>query len=1132
MNFRVIIWNCDGLLSKFDDPDLVTYLSGFSFICLCETFLEYFDHTRHFSNYDCYVSPARKLSGRGRRSGGVICLIAKSYSHLFAPVKTVTENVLLFKAKKELFGVGRDVMIICSYIPPQGSPYYDSIEESNGVLRLEECIIDVLQIHSDCEVMICGDLNARTGMMDAGNITDWYETRHDGYAGERCSEDSKTNDFGLSLLSMLIAFNLIILNGYFEGDKTGKFTYLSSTGNSVVDYCIVSPNLLPCCQSLQVLDCTLSPHMYLILTMNSVHQENYLPVSEASVKRIFWDNNMAELYISNLQENLSNSSLLQILDNGGFDVNDAVERLTTSFVQSADFMSKTFVNRKQNSQKKPWYDAECYSIRKRLRILLRWYRNDRSEPKKKDYIECRRLYKELIRQKKRNYNIEMSSSLTGNVQNPELFWKCIRKICGGFYTLPNIPVHDWYEHFTAVFCQSTHELSNDWEETINQRHSRVVADDSSLNAPFEQSEIQLALTCLKSKKSPGVDDICSEMLSCSSGLILPYLTKLFNEIFSTGIYPFRWSESIVVPIYKRGNMHEVNNYRGISLTSILSKVFVHVLKSRLTDWADDNKIISEEQAGFRKGYSTIDNVFTLCGIIQRQLERRKKLYVAYIDFRKAFDSVNREALWKILERNGVRGHMINVLKSMYSSVQCRVKCLEGLSDLIECLMGLKQGCKASSILFLYMIDEVAKEMKKFGKHGVQLMPDSTIVHMLMFADDVALLSDTVPGLQNQLNVLHQVSKNLGLMINAEKTKVVVYRMGGHVARHEKWFLGGERLEVVNSYKYLGMVISTKLSPVTAQADLVYRAKAGLIQVVKSLRNINSVDPLVFFKLFDTRIQPILLYSSEVWGFDDCQTIENIHVKGMKMFCNVSAKTPNIMLYGDCGRYPLSISANIRAVKYWCKILRMEPSRYPAKVYRMMLQNIEKGRNWAFKLRKFLIMYNFESIWLAQEVQNEHAFIKSVKEVLMKSYHDEWVSQLYSSNRYLLYRQIKQQPTLENYLRLIDKKVFREMYIKFRMGVSELFNHKYRFRQDSPSMLCPSCREDEEDDTHFLLECPAYEDLRSRHIRFLVAPMPFSYVSLLSSNDAETVKNVSTYLFHAFKRRRCALDVIEKETDVD
>ena len=113
----MVIWNCDGLLSKFEDPDIVDYLSSFSFICLCETFLEYFDHTIHFPDFDCYVSPARKLSEHGRRSGGVICLIAKAHKEFFSNVPIDIDNVLVMKARKELLGLENDVLMFFYLYP-------------------------------------------------------------------------------------------------------------------------------------------------------------------------------------------------------------------------------------------------------------------------------------------------------------------------------------------------------------------------------------------------------------------------------------------------------------------------------------------------------------------------------------------------------------------------------------------------------------------------------------------------------------------------------------------------------------------------------------------------------------------------------------------------------------------------------------------------------------------------------------------------------------------------------------------------------------------------------------------------------------------------------------------------------
>ena len=164
------------------------------------------------------------------------------------------------------------------------------------------------------------------------------------------------------------------------------------------------------------------------------------------------------------------------------------------------------------------------------------------------------------------------------------------------------------------------------------------------------------------------------------------------------------------------------NYRGISLTSVFSKIFTGVLNKRLQTWASDNFLISEEQAGFRKSYATVDNVFILHSLIRNCLDRKRKLYVAFIDYKKAFDSINRNALWKILEQNGIDGKMLAVLKSIYSEV---VSCFRSdieTTKYFNCSKGLKQGCILSPILLSYIIQVVTNEVCRRGGHGIQLHP--------------------------------------------------------------------------------------------------------------------------------------------------------------------------------------------------------------------------------------------------------------------------------------------------------------------------------------------------------------------------------------------------------------------------
>jgi hypothetical protein len=238
-----------------------------------------------------------------------------------------------------------------------------------------------------------------------------------------------------------------------------------------------------------------------------------------------------------------------------------------------------------------------------------------------------------------------------------------------------------------------------------------------------------------------------------------------------------------------------------------------VLNRRITSWIEENNIIGEEQAGFRENYSTIDHIFTLVAMIQKQLVRHRKLYVAFIDFRKAFDSVARDKLWRVLNKTGMNGKIVQALQSMYRVVRARVRAGADLTEEFLCPLGVKQGEVCSPVLFSLFINELTKDIVNRGRHGIQLSPDLIELFILLFADDVILFSDTVVGLQTQLNILCESAKRLGLIVNLDKSNVVVFRNGGYLGQRENWFFDGKQLSVVNMYKYLGIYMSTRLSPI-------------------------------------------------------------------------------------------------------------------------------------------------------------------------------------------------------------------------------------------------------------------------------------------------------------------------------
>ena len=707
----------------------------------------------------------------------------------------------------------------------------------------------------------------------------------------------------------------------------------------------------------------------------------------------------------------------------------------------------------------------------------------------------------------------------GSINEPSMFWKEVRQSCAKKPLMYYIPENVWLNHFRKVFEDvSPVGISTLEDLTLETSQEEL----STLNADITEDEVITGIKKLKSGRAAGLDEILAEMLKCSSPVAVQLICRFFNAIFSRGHFPKVWTKSSIVPIFKKGDPSNPDNYRGICLASIFSKVFTSIITKRIQNWAEYENIIDEEQAGFRKGYTTIDNMFILQGIIHKYLTRKRKLYVGFVDFKKAFDTVDRLTLWKILEMYGMKGRMLNILKDMYSSVWYCVKCNGSCTNLFKCNRGLKQGCKASPIIFSLLISYVAKMVNLKGRHGIQLMPESIIIHLLMFADDIALVSDTPVGLQNQLNVLFEESGKLGLTVNTEKTKIVVFRNGGFLAEREKWFLGETRLNVVNEFKYLGVVFSTRLSFKSMQTDLAYRAKVGMLHVVRCHRKLDCVSPDFFFKLFDAQVGPVLLYASELWGLNDCHVVESVHLQALKRFLHVPLQTPNIIAYGETGRYPISITAKLRSIKYWLRILEMDPSRYPRKVYNMMLQS--GNTNWATDIEIVLCRYGFEQVWKEQSVGNKSGFLRDLRGRLIAEFVDDWSTKLESSTRYEFYRQFKNTCDREAYLYHLDKQIYRDIMIRFRAGVSQLYIHKYRFyKDDLDDFTCPSCNEEDEDEEHVLFRCPAYEELRKKFIFSLFDQLVSIQIhDLFASDNMETTRSLSMFLFHALKQRQDAL----------
>ncbi|KAK7484794.1 hypothetical protein BaRGS_00023968, partial [Batillaria attramentaria] len=170
----------------------------------------------------------------------------------------------------------------------------------------------------------------------------------------------------------------------------------------------------------------------------------------------------------------------------------------------------------------------------------------------------------------------------------------------------------------------------------------------------------------------------------------------------------------------------------------------------------------------------------------------------------------------------------------------------------DCPRGVRQRCSASPVTFSLLINEVANCVNENGNHGIQLLPGFQELFSLLFVDDVSLMSATPVRLQNQISNLERASKNLGLQVSLEKTKVMVFRKGEHLSAKEKWYIGSTQIEVVNSYRYLGFTLSAKLSFTNALLDYAKKWKDKVAQLLQTMFKLGNINPSIFFKLCDAQ----------------------------------------------------------------------------------------------------------------------------------------------------------------------------------------------------------------------------------------------------------------------------------------
>ena len=262
---------------------------------------------------------------------------------------------------------------------------------------------------------------------------------------------------------------------------------------------------------------------------------------------------------------------------------------------------------------------------------------------------------------------------------------------------------------------------------------------------------------MKSGKAAGPDLIPPEALQADIPTTSRILQSLFEKIWNEEAFPDEWKEGHLIKLPKKGDLGNCNNYRGITLLSVPGKVFSRIILQRIKFQVDEK--LRDQQAGFWKNRSCADQIATLRIILEQSIEWNSPLLVNFVDFEKAFDSVDRETLWKLMRHYGIPGKIVTLTRKMYEGSSCRVIHNGEMTVPFEVKTGVRQGCLLSPFLFILAIDWMMREVTAGRQNGIQWTL-WTQLDDLDYADDVALLSHTQSQMQRKTNELNSTANRL------------------------------------------------------------------------------------------------------------------------------------------------------------------------------------------------------------------------------------------------------------------------------------------------------------------------------------------------------------------------------------
>ena len=578
--------------------------------------------------------------------------------------------------------------------------------------------------------------------------------------------------------------------------------------------------------------------------------------------------------------------------------------------------------------------------------------------------------------------------------------------------------------------------------------------------------------------------------------------------------PNAWSKTIIKPIPKSNPPSQSpSDYRGISLQSFVAKMYCRILNSRLRDWLERNNALSDEQNGFRSDRCCQDHTFVLTSIIENRMAKKEDTFTCFIDFKKAFDCVNRDFLWeKLAVRFGLSNNFLLAIKSLYKDVVCSVDVNNSLTDWFSVNSGVKQGCILSPTLFAMYIDDLVQEinLKHLGVN-CQIRTLST----LLYADDIVLIAPSAENLQGLIDTVADWCTKWGMRINLSKTNIVHFRkkLRSKPRSSVTFTLNGDEIKYVSQYKYLGLLLNEHLDWNVCLEGIICKANRALALLNHRMRVTGGFHFRTYTLLFNQLVQPIVMSNACIWGHKNSIKVMGIQHKALRYFLGVGKVCPVVGLFGETGWIPFNALIKFNILKFWHRVVSMQADRLTRQIYIWSKSLSDRGViNWTNRTSNILNSlyecsllqqgHDVGDLWDATMTQELQTWLSAVHEIPRNSE---------TGGRLVFYRQLKSTPAPEPYINSISTNK-RRVITMLRCGCLPLEVETGRYRAPKIPLIqrtCEICGNGIGDETHFLNYCQPLSTLRQQLYKVASDTCDLNFYALPPEQKTLLILNLSS-----------------------